>query len=152
MQTFLPLPGYAASAEVLDRARLGKQRVEVAQLLMARFGFKEAAGWRNHPAAKMWAGHEYHLALYGWRICQEWQRRGYDPGVTHAKMRFWVTRLKKTERPPWMGNEAFHESHRLKLVWKNPTHYGPLFNLPVLETEPEYIWPLGNEYLKSHSE
>ena len=35
MQTFLPLPTFAASAQCLDRARLGKQRVETLQFAHA---------------------------------------------------------------------------------------------------------------------
>ena len=35
MQTFLPDPDFARSARCLDRLRLGKQRVEVLQLLRA---------------------------------------------------------------------------------------------------------------------
>lgn len=53
VQTFLPYPDFAQSAQCLDRQRLGKQRVEVLQLLKALKG--ESKGWKNHPAAKMWA-------------------------------------------------------------------------------------------------
>lgn len=35
MQTFLPYPDFRQSAKVLDRARLGKQRVECLQLARA---------------------------------------------------------------------------------------------------------------------
>jgi len=35
MQTFLPFPDFQQSAAVLDRARLGKQRVEALQTLRA---------------------------------------------------------------------------------------------------------------------
>jgi hypothetical protein len=63
VQTFLPLPDFAESAAVLDRQRLGKQRVEVLQLLGALTG--QRPGWVNHPAARMWRGHERALARYG---------------------------------------------------------------------------------------
>lgn len=33
MQTFLPYPGFAANAAVLDDRRLGKQRVEALELM-----------------------------------------------------------------------------------------------------------------------
>ena len=33
MQTFLPHPDFAATARVLDKRRLGKQRVEAIQVL-----------------------------------------------------------------------------------------------------------------------
>ena len=35
MQTFLPYPAFDLSAQVLDRQRLGKQRVETLQVLKA---------------------------------------------------------------------------------------------------------------------
>jgi hypothetical protein len=74
MQTFLPYESYAASAEVLDNKRLGKQRVEVLQLLKALAG--ESKGWVNHPAAKMWRGREFWLSIYGICVCDEWLSRG----------------------------------------------------------------------------
>ena len=40
MQTFLPHPNFAASAHVLDRQRLGKQRVENLQIMSALLGLK----------------------------------------------------------------------------------------------------------------
>ena len=48
MQTFLPYPDFVASARCLDRRRLGKQRVEVLQLLRALL--VPGSGWANHPA------------------------------------------------------------------------------------------------------
>jgi hypothetical protein len=35
LQTFLPYPDFAASAQALDQRRLGKQRVEALQVLRA---------------------------------------------------------------------------------------------------------------------
>lgn len=53
MQTFLPYPDFAESAHVLDRSRLGKQRVETIQV--QRGLVVPGYGWRHHPAVKMWA-------------------------------------------------------------------------------------------------
>ena len=52
MQTFLPYPDFRASAQVLDRRRLGKQRVEALQVL--RGLIVPGYGWRRHPAVRMW--------------------------------------------------------------------------------------------------
>ncbi|MFP3464126.1 pyrimidine dimer DNA glycosylase/endonuclease V [Leifsonia sp. SIMBA_070] len=52
VQTFLPYPSFARSVRVLDRARMGKQRVEALQVLRAIT--VPGYGWRNHPVAKMW--------------------------------------------------------------------------------------------------
>ena len=87
MQTFVPLPSFAASALVLDRRRLGKQRVEATQLLMVLLdiptlnGEKSKGGWQNHPAALMWKGHERALSAYLLVVCKEWQRRGFSDGL-----------------------------------------------------------------------
>src|ERR1051325_6260599 len=75
MQTFLPYSDFIQSARCLDRQRLGKQRVEVLQLLNALTDRK--GGWVNHPAAKMWCRYIPCLASYGIEIVAEWQRRGY---------------------------------------------------------------------------
>ena len=75
MQTFLPYPDYAASAKVLDRQRLGKQRVENLQIIKALLD--PTYGWQNHPAVKMWRGHIISLLDYQAAICSEWVGRGY---------------------------------------------------------------------------
>jgi hypothetical protein len=75
LQTFLPYPDFAASAVVLDRRRLGKQRVEALQILRALT--RERYGWKHHPAVRMWAGYEEALACYAMEICAEWVRRGH---------------------------------------------------------------------------
>ena len=74
MQTFLPYSDYDQSAAVLDYRRLGKQRVEAKQIMFALSD--PNYGWQNHPAVRMWRGHEYQLAQYGIAICYEWRKRG----------------------------------------------------------------------------
>jgi hypothetical protein len=132
MNTFLPFANFDRSAECLDRARLGKQRVEVLQLLRALSG--ETQGWRNHPAAKMWRGHEATLAYYGVVCCQEWIRRGYkdtclEKIAAHCGPITW---------PRWFDDEAFHESHRSNLLRKDFAHYSKYFIAPL---GLPYIWP-----------
>lgn len=63
MQTFLPYPDFSQTARCLDYRRLGKQRVEAMQLWKGQ--------WPNHPASKMWRGHEDWLALYYLEISRE---------------------------------------------------------------------------------
>lgn len=105
MQTFLPYPNFAESAKVLDYRRLGKQRVECMQLLVALvsgpvqvfdpvlnrwvsdkgyggpFGkvytMNRATPWYNHPACKMWKGYEQALTDYAFAMIDEWTDRGY---------------------------------------------------------------------------
>lgn len=145
MQTFLPYPDFAESARVLDRARLGKQRVETLQVARALTGLTR--GWRSHPAVRMWRGHEAALLSYQRAICREWTGRGYkdtclektetvlaavaaSPGGSGESLRL---------RPFWLGDEAFHRSHQSNLIRKDPAHYGPLF--PGVPADLEYVWP-----------
>src|SRR5690349_5427326 len=74
MQTFLPYADFRASARVLDKRRLGKQRVETIQVLrpLTVAGY----GWRHHPAAAMLAGYEEALVAYGLDICAVWCELG----------------------------------------------------------------------------
>jgi hypothetical protein len=138
VQTFLPLPDFAESAAVLDRQRLGKQRVEVLQLLGALTG--QRPGWVNHPAAKMWRGHEVALARYGLAVVVEWTSRGYRD-TCGAKIEALVVGIPDLGAPWWLGNEAFHLSHRSNLVRKLPEHYAPLW--PGVTGDLPYVWPVG---------
>jgi hypothetical protein len=136
MQTFLPYPDFIASAKCLDRQRLGKQRVEVLQLLRALLGVTK--GWANHPAAKMWRGYEGALALYGFEICLEWQRRGYAD-TCFAKIDALFPEGFAAPNPLWLGDEAFHTAHRSNLLRKDPVWYGQ-FGWSESPTLP-YVWP-----------
>lgn len=121
MQTFLPYPDFAASAAALDRQRLGKQRVEVVQLLRAIRGYTR--GWRNHPAARMWRGFEPALCAYGLAVCDEWVARGYNDRCAVRIRRFQASR-RRVVLPPWVGDERFHSAHRSNLLRKDPAWYG----------------------------
>jgi len=135
MQTFLPYNDFTKSAKVLDRQRLGKQRVEVLQLLKALNG--ETKGWVNHPATKMWRGYENCLVVYGLSICTEWIERGYKD-TCFAKILAYRDYNTAIVVPPWLGREDFHESHRSNLLRKDPDHY---YKFGWTEpTNLEYVW------------
>jgi len=162
MQTFLPYPDFEMSAQVLDYRRLGKQRVEVLQLLTAlRTGpeqwvaikgeydetegkyeeakIKRVTPWFNHPAAKMWRGYEHALCEYGLSIVQEWIERGYKD-TCYDKIMNVLLELPYSGLPPWLGNEDFHAAHRSNLLRKDPVHYGQ-FGWTESNDLP-YIWPV----------
>ncbi|MEA3190611.1 MAG: hypothetical protein QOD77_1193 [Thermoplasmata archaeon] len=123
MQTFLPYPDFRQSAQVLDRQRLGKQRLEALHLLRILRGVHEPKGWRNHPALRMWRGHENALAEYGIAVCKEWIRRGY----LDTRLPLFEALLDPAaarDRPAWLGDPAFHASHRSNLLRKDPLWYG----------------------------
>jgi len=130
LNTFLPYEDFATSAKVLDRQRLGKQRVEVLQLLRGQ--------WLNHPASRMWRGFEFQLAEYGIAVCREWVARGYKDSCLD-KIRLEAARFKETARPDWVGDPAFHLAHQSNLVRKLPEHYRQFF--PDVSVDIPYIWP-----------
>lgn len=138
MQTFLPYPNYQKSAQVLDRQRLGKQRVEAKQILNALAGL--TTGWVNHPATRMWRGYEPALALYGSVVCIEWRNRGYNDSL----LPFFVDYMLEWDDdelidPPWLGNRAFHRAHKSNLLRKDPEWYSRYFrNIP---DDLPYVWP-----------
>lgn len=136
MQTFLPYSDFRRTAAVLDRQRLGKQRVETLQILRTLTG--ETKGWANHPAVKMWRGYEPALILYGLYMCLEWTDRGYRD-TCFDKIAEYAEPLGFPPDPPWLGDPDFHRSHQSNLLRKNPAHYGRLFT--DVPNDLPYIWP-----------
>lgn len=132
LQTFLPFPNFAVSAMLLDQKRLGKQRLECQQILSA---LRNGGGWRNHPAVKMWRGHEQALELYHDACIREWIRRGY---VNTMALR--LPPLDSVTMPDWLGEGGFHASHRSQLLAKDPEWYGR-FGWTEVPGLP-YVWPM----------
>jgi hypothetical protein len=131
MQTFLPYPDYVDTARCLDWRRLGKQRVEAWQILRTLQGIKP--GWANHPAVKMWRGHEAALAQYMNVMIREWKRRGYNNTMQEVD-------LGPATPPPWLYTTELCASHRSNLLRKDEAFYRKLgwtepTNLP-------YVWPV----------
>lgn len=131
MQTFLPYADFRQSAAVLDYRRLGKQRVEVKQLLNALTG--QSKGWANHPAAIMWRGYEQALMVYGNACIYEWVSRGYN-----NTMPYWPAR-RLYEAPWWLGNADFHRSHQSNLLRKDAAWYSKWFH--DVPHDLPYVWP-----------
>lgn len=143
MQTFLPYSDFALSAKCLDRARLGKQRVEGMQILNACIF---SSRWGNHPAVLMWRGCERALYAYVQAICCEWQGRGYKDSVSD---KIWTICLDEGVfhepliLPPWLGREDFHLAHKSNLIRKDPEFYGRLW--PDVPADLPYVWPVRKE-------
>ncbi len=149
MQTFLPYPDFEQSARALDTKRLGKQRVEVIQIVRAltRPGY----GWANHPAVLMWKGYEEALGRYGLVCCEVWLELGFgdtcagtitadlaESGV--AEIRSQPALQEVGAVPPWLGDDAVHLSHRSALVQKEPDVYRQRF--PDTPADLPYFWPV----------
>lgn len=138
MNTFLPHRDFAQSAACLDMRRLGKQRVEVLQILRTLCGLSD--GWKNHPAVKMWRGYEPALAAYGVACCDEWVSRGHRDTCRDKILS--LVGSANVVIPPWL-DDAFCEAHRSNLIRKMPDHYGPLW--PGTIRGLPYIWHTGLE-------
>jgi hypothetical protein len=130
MQTFLPVPNFRASAIMLDKKRLGKQRTEAFQILTSlgddwalaerewriQQGFIKnkplsVKGWSKHPAAKMWKGYEYALRHYMNATIEEWINRGGNNTLRLAPVPMYTL-------PNWISRDDVHSSHRSRLIFK----------------------------------
>ena len=137
MQTFMPLPSFAASVRTLDRQRLCKQRVETMQISA---GFEFGSRWANHPAAIMWQGYECALLRYQYYTCREWVKLGYKDTCLEKSTRIHDHNCPSVIPIPWWrGHKEFHRSHQSNLIRKNAERYGPMF--PGVPDDLPYLWP-----------
>jgi hypothetical protein len=140
MQTFLPTNDFLLCAKVLDRQRLGKQRVETLQIMQTIAGLSRGKGWINHPATKMWIGHESYLMSYQEAVISEWVGRGYKDTCLEKTRTAFQAISSASSYPEWLGDPALHASHRSNLLRKDFTYYSQFG-----WTEPadlEYVWPV----------
>jgi hypothetical protein len=150
MQTFMPYGDFEASLRTLDVKRLGKQRVEVIQIVRALT--VPGYAWSSHPAVLMWKGYEEALGRYGLIACELWRERGFgdtcaatiaadlrDSGVTLVRS---VEELAAADGlPPWLLDENVQVSHRSSLIRKDPAHYATLFPSDTPH-DLDYVWPV----------
>ena len=141
MQTFIPEPDFYQSVRVLDRQRLGKQRVETLQIMKALAGLSK--GWTNHPATRMWRGYEAALLEYQRCTVMEWKARGYKDTCwekTVAVFNDNFSHQECVEVPHWWGDNRVHDSHKSALVFKDPVWYNTIY--PDVEGVYDYYWPV----------
>ena len=138
MQTFLPYSDFRESASVLDYRRLGKQRIEAAQILASLdVQVKKVDGnfykptHKNHPCVKMWKGYEKALKFYYNCMVEEWIARGYKNNMS-------LFNIDEFELPPFVGKKQFHNSHKSNLLKKNYEYYHKYsWKVPL---DLPYIW------------
>lgn len=99
----------------------------------------------------MWAGYEEALVRYGLQMCAVWSASGrgdtcaatlvsdLTAGTGLSQIRPYDELAAARELPPWLGDDAFHLSHRSALVRKDWAHYRPLF--PDVPDDLPYVWP-----------
>lgn len=153
MQTFMPVRSFSGSAFHLDSKRLGKQRVECKQILIAlgvgvgQHQGNRGSSWRNHPAVRMWRGYEVALCEYSTAVCNEWRRRGFAdvlmPQFIESRHNILCDARFGPDNPAWLGMDEFHASHRSNLLRKMPAFYSK-FGWSEPDDLP-YFWPDGRE-------
>src|SRR5215203_7293562 len=150
MQTFTLHSNFEESLRALDLKRLGKQRVEVVQIVRALT--VPGYAWSSHPAVLMWKGYEEALGRYGLTACEVWTERGFGDSCAAtitadlraagiAKIGSYEELAASDALPPWLFDEAVQLSHRSFFQPKAPEHYGPLFP-PDTPRDLDYVWPV----------
>lgn len=134
--------------EYLDQKRLGKQRIEAAQILeillqkpilpkslqsIVPVDFTTLI-WKSHPAVLMWAEHEQWLLSYLDVCIGEWCNRGYLNNIVVPEYD-----QSSQDPPKWLGHGPFHRSHRSNLLRKFPAHYRQFW--PGERDDLAYWWP-----------
>ena len=162
MQTFVPLTNsFEDIAKVLDNKRLNKQALEGWQILMTLLELDPQGehripkGWVNHPAVKMWRGHEYALYRYIDAMVVEWKRRGFKSTIGD-KAKATIMRAiqlglisEASSNPEWLSNinqfKQIATSHRVALLSKDYDWYSQFNWAEDKGFRPEtyeYIWPI----------
>ena len=139
MNTFLPFKDFILSGKALDNKRLGKQRVEVLQMLNKIHGITKGKGWTNHPCTKMWYSTPNALVEYGLNICDIWKNKGFKD-TCYEKIKFHYKSNLSNKMPEWLGRDDVHISHQSKLIQKDREFYKPKF--PNAPENLEYVWPV----------
>ena len=136
MQTFLPIASidFSKSARVLDNKRLNKQALEGWQIMMTLLeldpegNYRKPKGWVNHPAVKLWRGHESALWYYVISMVHEWKYRGFKSTIGEKASKTLNVAidnglLDTVSFPKWIEDQSKYEeiasSHRLALLAKD---------------------------------
>lgn len=161
MQTFLTHSHgdfFGRTARTLDNKRLNKQALEAWQIMMTNLkldpagNHREPRGWFNHPATKMWRGHEIVLGDYINAMCDEWRSRGFkttigDKAVQTLNQAHALGRLTSADAPSWLLNAGkfskICSSHRVALLCKNYdwyTKFGWSEDSGIAPDGYDYVW------------
>jgi len=130
MQTFLPFKDFHKSAQALDSKRLNKQILESYQILKVLSNNDPFAAWRNHPAVKMWRGHEGQLWLYTMAMVKEADIRGIKTDKNMQNLKdlkavagnSWGYSIPMWYRDPFVMTRLT-TTHRANLYVKDPIYY-----------------------------
>ena len=125
MMTFIVVADLILNAQLLDNARLGKQRVEARQIIDSILHGK---GWKHHPITVAWTNYVSALKYYTNCIIREWERRGFANTLPLYEL------PKIIIFPWWLTWDRLHQSHRAMLWRKDPFFYHNKFTI-----DPEFL-------------
>jgi len=158
MQTFLPYKDFDKSAHVLDSKRLNKQVLEGYQILKVLNNPDPHAGWRNHPAVKMWRGFENALFDYILAMVREADRRGIKTDKNKDNLlQLRVATIKNwgSGIPTWYNNKEIMAkvttTHKANLYRKDPEFYFD-FKTAVISKDNEPCCESCQYYWVTHEE
>lgn len=114
---------------------------------------RKPKGWVNHPAVRLWRGHEPILWYYIISMVNEWKSRGFKSTIGEKATRTLDIAFDKGltkvlgSYPVWMSDfdkySQIAASHRQALLVKNYEWYSQ-FHWPedkgVIPTEYDYVW------------
>lgn len=130
MQTFLPSRNFLECAQLLDSKRLNKQILEGYQILNVLSGQSPTGGWRNHPAVKMWRGHELSLHLYVKSMIHEAKHRGIKTDKNEENIQSLFDKVADSwggGLPNWFFDQnkimRVITTHKANLFKKDPLYY-----------------------------
>ncbi len=138
MQVFIPEFDFVTCAQVLDRQRLGKQRVEARNILVVLLGkpawcsdkeYNYLLRYKNAPQVLQWKESEICLIDYLRCICAEWKKRGYIDNCWQQSLETCKEILKDKDpaalvyQKPWWLDMYYVLRHRNTLLYKNIQHY-----------------------------
>ena len=158
MQTFLPYKDFDKSAHALDSKRLNKQILEGYQIMIVLMSDDPKAGWRNHPAVKMWRGFENTLFDYILAMIREADRRGIK--TDKNKDNLINLRVRTISRwgngiPEWYNNKTIMKrvttTHKANLYRKDDIYYHD-FAKAVISPNNEPCCEKCNYYWVTHKE
>jgi hypothetical protein len=158
MQTFLPYKDFDKSAHALDSKRLNKQILEGYQIMNVLMNDDPKAGWRNHPAVKMWRGFENSLFDYILAMIREADRRGIK--TDKNKDNLINLRVRTISRwghgiPAWYNNAKIMKrvttTHKANLYRKDDEYYYK-FKEAVISPNNEPCCDKCNYYWVTHKE
>ena len=149
--TWLPLPDFRQSLEILHPMDLNFQRYNILEIIETLHQVEESNVPPPYhiedldldsPPVKMWRGYELQLCEYGLQTCEHMSVSN-DDIVFRALIKHMTWAEGESAdfgKPDWFGDVDFHISHQAALVRFRPTYYKEKFF--AVDTNMPVVWPV----------